>query len=84
MGVITPQLCKFPYNKIDNYVFYGSISLFILLNIFQIVKVAIIGFKNKKLIDKQSKEYNINSAGKRTRIKSIFQSNNNQHETNDE
>jgi len=46
--------------------------------------VAIIGFKNKKLIDKQSKEYNINSAGKRTRIKSIFQSNNNQHETNDE
>ncbi len=43
MGVITPQLCKFPYNKIDNYVFYGSISLFILLNIFQIVKVAIIG-----------------------------------------
>lgn len=86
MGVVTAPLCPFPYNKVDNYFFYASISLFLLLNGILIAKIVMIVLKNKKIIDTHSKEYNMNSAGKRTRIKSIFQFPSTHHhsEANDE
>lgn len=83
MGVLAPPNCGFPYNRADNYIFYVSISIFILLNIYHIVQICVLSFKNKNILEKRSKEYNANSFGKRTRIKSIFQ-NDTQYDANDE
>ena len=74
MGVVTLPLCPFPYNIADNYAFYSSISLYFLLNIFIIIKIVILSVNNKRILEKRAKEHNLNNAGKRTRIKSIFQS----------
>ena len=74
MGVLTPEFCPAPYRQIDNYMFYVSIGVFAFFNSMQIIGFLVLVFKNKKELQKKFNNYNLNSSGKRMRIKSIFKS----------